>query len=175
MVDNCESQIINVGYSADCVEYCPIQTSGEWLVCGTYQVESLESTSEERNYQRLGCIYLYQIVDGRLFVAPIEYLNHIRVQKQRLQTAAVLDIKWYARVLLDPANPWLQGLYGEYSRTYSCTFQCTRTNTNFEIKRWQCAGHKADIAGGEHGSRDRNQLSRREDSFAFVRLVSQSR
>lgn len=85
-------------FSADSVEWCPVENFQNIFVCGTYQLAqeesasednsseenaSEENTSEETPKKRLGRIYVFKVVDGR----KLELV-------QRLDVAAVLDMKW---------------------------------------------------------------------------------
>ncbi|CAK9834201.1 Diphthine methyltransferase [Anthophora retusa] len=72
-------------FSADSVEWCPINSFKNIFVCGTYQLikdEELTSNSSLSS-KRLGRIYMFQVVEnGRLKLL------------QKLDVPAVLDIKW---------------------------------------------------------------------------------
>ncbi|EIW68888.1 hypothetical protein TREMEDRAFT_31124, partial [Tremella mesenterica DSM 1558] len=96
-------------YSADSVEFCPQVGYQDILVCGTYQVleqmngevmqndqrevdgdESYQNEMEKRQTERIGRVYLFRVVDERL------------VEIQRIETSAVLDMKWAPRTSDEP-------------------------------------------------------------------------
>ncbi|XP_017884676.1 diphthine methyltransferase isoform X2 [Ceratina calcarata] len=70
-------------FSADSVEWCPIDSFKDVFVCGTYE---LSKTEDELTSKRLGRIYLFRASkNGRITLL------------QKLDVPAVLDMKW-ARV-----------------------------------------------------------------------------
>ncbi|XP_033177917.1 diphthine methyltransferase [Bombus impatiens] len=70
-------------FSADSVEWCPIDSFKDVFVCGTYQLMKDENLPSNVSSKRLGRIYLFQIVqNGRLRIL------------QKLEVPAVLDMKW---------------------------------------------------------------------------------
>ncbi|XP_068983697.1 diphthine methyltransferase [Bombus flavifrons] len=70
-------------FSADSVEWCPIDSFKDVFVCGTYQLMKDENLPSNVSSKRLGRIYLFQIVqNGRLIIL------------QKLEVPAVLDMKW---------------------------------------------------------------------------------
>ncbi|KAL4719674.1 hypothetical protein ACJJTC_002995 [Scirpophaga incertulas] len=72
-------------YSADSVEWCPVEPYQNVLVCGTYQLEkSSEHVEEARKQSRLGRIYLFTVSEDPTHLSPI----------QTIETSGVLDQKW---------------------------------------------------------------------------------
>ncbi|CAK9802285.1 Diphthine methyltransferase [Anthophora plagiata] len=72
-------------FSADSVEWCPINSFKNIFVCGTYQLIKDEQLTPNSSLssKRLGRIYMFQVVEnGRLKLL------------QKLDVPAVLDIKW---------------------------------------------------------------------------------
>ncbi|CAD7086873.1 unnamed protein product [Hermetia illucens] len=75
---------IDTEYSADSVEWCPQDDYHSYFVCGTYQLEGNNSESTSPPCRRKGRIYLYQ------FNPETDELT----EKFRIETAAILDMKW---------------------------------------------------------------------------------
>lgn len=72
-------------FSADSVEWCPINSFQNTFVCGTYQLIKDEQMADNNSLpsKRLGRIYMFEIIqDGCLKLL------------QRLEVPAVLDMKW---------------------------------------------------------------------------------
>ncbi|KOC69406.1 WD repeat-containing protein 85 [Habropoda laboriosa] len=72
-------------FSADSVEWCPIDSFKNIFVCGTYQLmkdEELTSNSLLSS-KRLGRIYVFEVVE-----------NGCLILLQKLDVPAILDIKW---------------------------------------------------------------------------------
>ncbi|KAJ1145561.1 hypothetical protein NDU88_011847 [Pleurodeles waltl] len=85
-------QVIDTEYSADAVEWCPVAAWQNILACGTYQLKKPEGKDSGENdgfdepHTRLGRLYIYHFTPDQLFM-PLKEL-------QRIETAAILDIKW---------------------------------------------------------------------------------
>lgn len=72
-------------FSADSVEWCPVNSFKNIFVCGTYQLmkEDEQTSDKSKCSKRLGRIYMFRVIDnGRL------------VLLQKLDVPAVLDMKW---------------------------------------------------------------------------------
>ncbi|XP_047995725.1 diphthine methyltransferase isoform X3 [Leguminivora glycinivorella] len=74
----------NTGYSADSVEWCPVEPYRDVLVCGTYQLEKKDEDQQPKKQTRLGRIYLFQINQDTVELCPV----------QTVDTAGILDQKW---------------------------------------------------------------------------------
>ncbi|XP_041978350.1 diphthine methyltransferase isoform X1 [Aricia agestis] len=72
----------DTGYSADSVEWCPVQPYTHVLVCGTYQLSEAEEGQPKQ--KRLGKIYLFTVDEDTTELNPI----------QTIETSGVLDQKW---------------------------------------------------------------------------------
>ncbi|XP_028312366.1 diphthine methyltransferase [Gouania willdenowi] len=79
-------QLFDTELSADTVEWCPVQPDHHVLVCGTYQLLKA-ADGEDTAPGRTGRLYLFEFNRGVAGVPPLTEL-------QRLDTAAVLDLKW---------------------------------------------------------------------------------
>ncbi|ORY29533.1 WD40-repeat-containing domain protein, partial [Naematelia encephala] len=88
-------------YSADSIEWCPHSPYRDIFTCGTYQVLEPEPTAgpsssssstevPKREMNRTGRLYLFQVGNDQQTLEELE----------RIDTAAVLDVKWSPR--LDP-------------------------------------------------------------------------
>ncbi|KAI8124190.1 hypothetical protein FF38_08918 [Lucilia cuprina] len=78
---------IDTEYSADSIEWCPHTDYNNYFVCGTYQLEEnkeTDSAAAPPPCRRKGRIYLYK------FDRVTKSLNEL----DRLETAAILDMKW---------------------------------------------------------------------------------
>lgn len=90
-------------YSADSVEFCPFEDYSQFLACGTYQLADSEIKHSEHDHEdnehidnfdkvpaqpkkRLGKLLLYQIMNNETSVVMKEI--------QRIETSAILDMKW---------------------------------------------------------------------------------
>ncbi|XP_023953135.1 diphthine methyltransferase isoform X1 [Bicyclus anynana] len=75
------------GYSADSVEWCPVEQYRHALVCGTYQLDKSDQETKDADQpkqKRLGRIYLFLLHEITTEISPI----------QTIDTAGVLDMKW---------------------------------------------------------------------------------
>lgn len=75
---------LDTEYSADSIEWCPHANFLTHFVCGTYQLEGNTSESSSPPCRRKGRIYLFQFKHDK---------NEF-VELHRLETAAILDMKW---------------------------------------------------------------------------------
>ncbi|CAF4954176.1 unnamed protein product [Pieris macdunnoughi] len=71
-------------YSADSVEWCPVQPYTDIFVCGTYQLDKTDEDGSTKKQKRLGRIYLFKVSDDMDEICPI----------QSIDTAGILDQKW---------------------------------------------------------------------------------
>lgn len=73
---------VDTEYSADCIEFCPIEGYHHLFVCGTYQVlDPSEKGDGTTQTNRTGRLLLFTIAEG---------LKEV----QRIETNAILDAKW---------------------------------------------------------------------------------
>lgn len=75
---------LDTEYSADSIEWCPHVDFLTHFVCGTYQLEGNTSESSSPPCRRKGRIYLFQ------FKTKTNEFSELH----RLETAAILDMKW---------------------------------------------------------------------------------
>ncbi|XP_038623741.1 diphthine methyltransferase [Tachyglossus aculeatus] len=85
-------QVVDTEYSADSVEWCPLDDWHNFLVCGTYQLRvpdksKTESAQSDESQARLGRLYLYSCNEDLSSPNPL-------VEVQRRDGAAILDMKW---------------------------------------------------------------------------------
>ncbi|CAK1546954.1 unnamed protein product [Leptosia nina] len=79
----------HTGFSADSVEWCPVEPYNDVLVCGTYQLDKTDNESSATKQKRLGRVYLFEINEKTESLCPI----------QTIDTSGILDQKWsYQRI-----------------------------------------------------------------------------
>ncbi|XP_070690259.1 diphthine methyltransferase isoform X2 [Pempheris klunzingeri] len=79
-------QVFDTELSADTVEWCPVSSSQDILACGTYQLQK-GAGEEDATPSRTGRLYLFEFRREGLMSPPL-------VELQRMDTAAILDLKW---------------------------------------------------------------------------------
>lgn len=79
-------QVFDTELSADTVEWCPVSSDHNILVCGTYQLQK-GTGEEDATPSRTGRLYLFQFRREGPMTPPLTEL-------QRMDTAAILDLKW---------------------------------------------------------------------------------
>lgn len=85
----------HTGYSADTVEWCPVDPFRDMLVCGTYHLEKADEEAQTKPQTRVGKIYLFIIKNNTTDLKPL----------QCIETSGVLDQKWCHHMIYD--NPVL--------------------------------------------------------------------
>ncbi|XP_038212355.1 diphthine methyltransferase isoform X2 [Zerene cesonia] len=79
----------HTGYSADSVEWCPVEPFTDVLVCGTYQLDKSDEDQNVVKQKRLGRSYLFKINKNTPELCPV----------QSIDTSGILDQKWcYHRI-----------------------------------------------------------------------------
>ncbi|XP_053950187.1 diphthine methyltransferase isoform X1 [Anastrepha ludens] len=86
---------VDTEYSADSVEWCPHPHFQSYFACGTYQLEEISGDNIAMRVKRKGRVYIYKFCTSRKDL----------VEVYRLETAAVLDMKWLIGQLSE--NPLL--------------------------------------------------------------------
>ncbi|XP_068631875.1 diphthine methyltransferase isoform X1 [Battus philenor] len=81
----------NTEYSADSVEWCPLERHSNVLVCGTYQLDKKDEGQQDQKQKRLGRIYLFTVDRNTKELHPI----------QTIETSGILDQKWCHHTILD--------------------------------------------------------------------------
>jgi diphthamide biosynthesis protein 7 len=76
---------VDVVFTADSVEFCPIEGLEKLFVCGTYQLIA-------ETKQKIGRLFLFSVENGE----KIE-------EKSKIETAAILDLKWRSHLHDDRA------------------------------------------------------------------------
>ncbi|XP_031732676.1 diphthine methyltransferase [Anarrhichthys ocellatus] len=79
-------QVVDTELSADTVEWCPVASSHDILACGTYQLQK-GAGEEDAPPSRTGRLYLFEFRREGSMSPPLTEL-------QRIDTAAILDLKW---------------------------------------------------------------------------------
>lgn len=79
-------QVYDTELSADTVEWCPVSSDHDVLACGTYQLQR-GTGEEEATTSRTGRLYLFEFHREGAMSPPLTEL-------QRMDTAAILDLKW---------------------------------------------------------------------------------
>ncbi|CAL9708743.1 unnamed protein product [Knipowitschia caucasica] len=79
-------QVFDTELSADTVEWCPVASDHNILVCGTYQLQK-GTGEEDAAPSRTGRLYLFEFRREGPMTPPLTEL-------QRMDTAAILDLKW---------------------------------------------------------------------------------
>ncbi|XP_035432929.2 diphthine methyltransferase isoform X1 [Spodoptera frugiperda] len=74
----------DTGYSADSVEWCPVEPYQDVLVCGTYQLDNTAEGNTASKQTRLGKIYLFVVNENTAELAPVHSID----------TSGILDQKW---------------------------------------------------------------------------------
>ncbi|XP_048203003.1 diphthine methyltransferase isoform X3 [Perognathus longimembris pacificus] len=89
-------QVVDTEFTADTVEWCPLDGCQRLLACGTYQLcrpedlpagpESQGGLDLDQPQVRLGCLYLFSFNEDSSGTPLVEV--------QRRETSAILDMKW---------------------------------------------------------------------------------
>ncbi|KAL2092634.1 hypothetical protein ACEWY4_012432 [Coilia grayii] len=82
-------QVFDTELSADTVEWCPVPQWHHILACGTYQLQKSQDGAVEESVtpSRIGRLYLFRFQQQGALCPPLNEL-------QRIDTPAILDVKW---------------------------------------------------------------------------------
>ncbi|XDV21016.1 hypothetical protein PO909_026206 [Leuciscus waleckii] len=82
-------QVFDTELSADTVEWCPLPQWSHVLACGTYQLQKGDDKTAEDSTapNRIGRLYLFHCNPQPSFIPPL-------TETQRIDTPAILDLKW---------------------------------------------------------------------------------
>ncbi|XP_026725347.1 diphthine methyltransferase isoform X1 [Trichoplusia ni] len=112
----------DTGYSADSVEWCPVEPHRAVLVCGTYQLEkSAEQETNATKQTRLGRIYLFTINKDTTELVPIHSVD----------TSGILDQKWCYHAIQDYPTLAVVTSVGTLQ-----LYRLTNENGSLELKLW---------------------------------------
>ncbi|RUS75484.1 hypothetical protein EGW08_016752 [Elysia chlorotica] len=93
-------QKLNTGLNADTVEWCPLEGLQNILLCGTYQLQEQDTSTEQSTNKD------EQVRDGGVIVFGVDFKNqclpHL-TELSKLDHCGVLDIKWIDKRLEDKA------------------------------------------------------------------------
>uniref|UniRef100_A0A2A4J3Y9 methylated diphthine methylhydrolase n=1 Tax=Heliothis virescens TaxID=7102 RepID=A0A2A4J3Y9_HELVI len=112
----------DTGYSADSVEWCPVEPYLDVLVCGTYQLDKKDEQGDPSAKQtRLGRIYLFVVNNETTDLVPI----------QSIDTSGILDQKWCYHTIRDYPVLAVVTSVGNLE-----LYQLTNEDGSLELKLW---------------------------------------
>ncbi|XP_049699629.2 diphthine methyltransferase isoform X2 [Helicoverpa armigera] len=112
----------DTGYSADSVEWCPVEPYRDVLVCGTYQLDKKDEQGDSSAKQiRLGRIYLFVINNETTDLVPI----------QSVDTSGILDQKWCYHTIRDYPTLAVVTSVGNLE-----LYQLTNEDGSLELELW---------------------------------------
>nr|XP_049699629.1 diphthine methyltransferase isoform X2 [Helicoverpa armigera] len=112
----------DTGYSADSVEWCPVEPYRDVLVCGTYQLDKKDEQGDSSAKQtRLGRIYLFVINNETTDLVPI----------QSIDTSGILDQKWCYHTIRDYPTLAVVTSVGNLE-----LYQLTNEDGSLKLKLW---------------------------------------
>ncbi|XP_028271012.1 diphthine methyltransferase [Parambassis ranga] len=122
-------QVFDTELSADTVEWCPVPSSHDILACGTYHLQR-GAGEEDATPSRTGRLYLFEFRRDGPMSPPLAEL-------QRLDTAAILDLKWCHVLVAEKAVLGMAAATGElqlYTLTESQEGGCSlQSLSSFEV------------------------------------------
>nr|XP_046241998.1 diphthine methyltransferase isoform X2 [Scatophagus argus] len=122
-------QVFDTELSADTVEWCPVSSSNDILACGTYQLQK-GAEEQDATPSRTGRLYLFEFRQEASLSPPLTEL-------QRMDTAAILDLKWCHVPLSGQAVLGMAVATGElqlYTLSHSQEGgRCLQTLSNLEV------------------------------------------